>query len=148
MDVKPTNPKDQIGCKKLPIGSVPSSCEMFAALAFLEGQCKYGRYNWRLAGVSSAIYYDAMKRHMMKWWNGQDNDPKTDVPHLASVIACASIILDAQLCGKLTDTRPPASPQLVELIDTLSEQVVRLQTQFKDHHPHQYTIADTEKGKR
>lgn len=142
MEFKETNPKDKIGCQKLPIGSVPSSCEMFAALAFLEGQCKYGRYNWRIAGVSSDIYYDAMKRHMMKWWNGQNEDPVTGVHHLASVIACASIILDAQICEKLNDTRPPASPHLVEMIDRLSAQVVALKELFKDHRPHQYTIED------
>jgi Domain of unknown function (DUF5664) len=146
MEFKETNPKDKIGCNKLPIGSVPSTCEMFSALAFLEGQCKYGRYNWRVAGVSADIYYDAMKRHMMKWWNGQDHDPKTHVPHLASVIACASIILDAQICGKLNDTRPPASPELVELIDRLSDRVVELKELFKDHHPHQHTILDGQGG--
>jgi hypothetical protein len=109
-ETKPTNPKDIIGSGKLPLGLVPDTLLTEAAIAFLEGASKYGRYNWRIAGVRTSIYREAMQRHMIKWWNGEDRDPKTRVKHLASVIACAGILLDAELCGKLTDDRPPRAP--------------------------------------
>lgn len=142
IDVKPTNPKDVIGSTKLPMSLVPDTIEMYASLAYLEGALKYGRYNWRIAGVRASIYRDALRRHLAKWWNGEDCDPTTGVPHLASVIACAGIILDAGLCDKLEDDRPPASPEMSKEIDALAVDVEFLKEHFKDHHPHQYTIED------
>ena len=139
---KDTNPKDAIGSKKLPLHLVPSSGIALTATAFLEGALKYGKYNWRIAGVRASIYLDAMHRHIAKWQNGEDVDPETMVHHLASVCACAMIIMDAQLCEKLTDDRPPRA-HVADLVDMLAAgNVQRLQNQFKDHHPHQYTIAD------
>jgi hypothetical protein len=105
--MKPTNPKDAVGSTKLPLDLVPDTLEVFAALAFAEGASKYGAYNWRASGVRASIYRAALDRHLKKWWNGENVDPKTKVPHLASVMACAGIILDADAMGKLTDDRPP-----------------------------------------
>lgn len=144
VDTKDTNPKDAIGCKKLPLHLVPSSGIAMTAMAFVEGALKYGKYNWRVAGVRNSIYLDAMKRHYEKYLNGEDVDLKTGVSHLASICACAMIIMDARLCGKLTDDRPPRAP-VGDLIDLLAEDVARLQALFKDHHPHQHTIADGQK---
>jgi hypothetical protein len=144
-DVKPTNPKDAIGAGKLPLELVPDTIRAYAALAFFEGASKYGRFNWRVAGVRASIYRAALDRHLVKWWNGEDADPKTGVPHLASVIACAGIILDAQLCGKLTDDRPPPAP-LGDLIDSLAAAVESLKTEFAEHRPHQWTIEDVRRA--
>ncbi len=138
------NPKDTIGSDKLPLGLVPSTAIAYEALAFLEGAEKYGRYNWRVAGVRASIYHDALMRHVEKWWNGEWADPVTGIPHLASARACLAIILDADECGKLTDDRPPVAP-ITPLIDRLSADVKRLKELFKEHHPHQYTIADSSK---
>jgi len=140
---KDTNPKDAIGSKKLPLHLVPSSGIAMTAMAFVEGALKYGKYNWRIAGVRASIYLDAMLRHIDKFNNGEDVDPETGVAHLASVCACAMIIMDARLCGKLNDDRPPRAP-VADLIDLLSDDVQRLQELFKEHRPHQYTIADGE----
>lgn len=138
---KDTNPKDAIGTKKLPLHLVPESGIAMTAMAFVEGALKYGKYNWRIAGVRSSIYLDALRRHFAKYLNGEDVDPKTGVSHLASICACAMIIMDARLCGKLNDDRPPRAP-VGTLIDLLAEDVTRLQELFKDHRPHQYTIQD------
>ena len=142
---KPSNPKDTIGSRKMPVGLVPDTVMLAAAEGFLEGALKYGRYNWRIAGVRAHIYHDALKRHLAKWWNGQDHAKDTGVHHLASVIACAGILLDAQLYGKLTDDRPPCpNPDAIaEAIDAFERRVAELRDLFKDHSPHQFTIADT-----
>jgi hypothetical protein len=118
---------------------------MGAATAFLEGALKYGRYNWRVAGVRASIYHAAARRHLAKWWNGQDRDSKTRVHHLDSAIACLGIIRDAELYNKLVDDRPPApNPDLMAiLIDEASEPVAYLKDFFKAFSPHQYTIDDT-----
>lgn len=140
-DSKPTNPKDAIGVTKLDLGLVPDSAPVYMAIGFTEGGLKYGRYNWRLAGVRGSVYHAALKRHLSKWWNGEDADPVTQVPHLASVMSCAAIILDAELCGKLTDDRPPRAP-VGTLISQQDATLKHLKDLFKDHNPHQYTIQD------
>lgn len=141
-DTKDTNPKDAIGSKKLPMHLIPGSAKAYLSLAFLEGASKYGKYNWRIAGVRASIYMDAIERHMEKFKNGEWCDPVTHVPHLASVMACSAIILDANILGKLTDDRPPMGKES-GLIDGLSEQVLHLQALFADHDPHQCTIEDS-----
>ena len=141
-DSKPTNPKDIIGSGKLPLGLAPDTIEAEVALAYLEGALKYGRCNWRIAGVRASVYNDAARRHIKKWWNGENHDPKTRVKHLASAIACLGILLDAELCQTLTDDRPPSAP-IGKLIDESDEIVAHLKEMFKDHDPRHYTIADS-----
>lgn len=142
---KPSNPKDIIGSRKLDLGLVPYTLLVCAARALLEGALKYGRFNWRLAGVRASIYHAALLRHVGKWWNGQNCDKKTRVHHLDNAIACLCIIRDAELYGKLTDDRPPCPDPdaMALLIDEGEEIVAHLREEFKDHSPRQYTIADT-----
>jgi hypothetical protein len=142
---KPSNPKDIIGSRKLDLGLVPDSLIAAAAEGFLEGALKYGRYNWRIAGVAVSIYCAAIRRHLSKYWNGQNRDKTTRVRHLASIICCAGIMLDAELYGKLKDDRPPCPDPdaLADLIDEAEATVAHLKQLFKDHSPHQFTIADT-----
>lgn len=141
---KPTNPKDVVGSGKLPLELVPDTIEAEVALAYLEGALKYGRFNWRVAGVRASIYRAALRRHLMRWWNGEDRDKKTRVKHLASVIACAGILLDAELCGKLTDDRPPAV-DLDALLD-VEDHIAHLKELLKGHDPKHWTIADSDAG--
>jgi hypothetical protein len=138
---KLTNPKDAIGSSKLPLHLVPDSVELYAALAFAEGALKYGAYNWRAAGVRSSIYYAAMKRHQKKWWNGEWADPKTKVPHLASIIACAGIIIDAHEQGMLNDDRPPVANTEKTIADAEAV-LANLFVLFKEHNPKHWTIQD------
>jgi hypothetical protein len=137
-DSKPSNPKDAQAVHKLPLGLVPGSIKAFAALAFAEGAAKYGAYNWRVAGVRASVYRDALERHLESWWNGEDVDPVTGVPHLASIIACAGILLDAGLVDKLADDRPPQAP-LGEAIRAMEGDVARIRALFKDRSPPQFT---------
>lgn len=138
---KATNPKDVLAVSKLPLHLVPDTIEVYAALAFAEGASKYGAYNWRVAGVLASVYHSALKRHLACWHNGEESDPVTGVPHLASIIACAGILLDAQLCGKLTDDRPPAAP-LPDRVRAMEGDVARIFGLFADREPYHYTIAD------
>lgn len=142
---KPTNPKDIIGSTKIDLGNVPDSMMVHAAAAFLEGALKYGRFNWRIAGVRASIYHAALIRHVAKWWAGQDRDPVTRVRHLANALACIAIILDAEIYGKLNDDRPPSPDPdaMARLIDGQSVDVAFLKALFKTYNPKQYTIDDT-----
>jgi Domain of unknown function (DUF5664) len=143
-DLKDTNPKDAIASSKLDMGLVPDTMVANAALAFTEGALKYGRYNWRIAGVRASVYHAALRRHVAKWWNGQDIDPKTGVPHLANALACIAIILDAQEYNRITDDRPPSPDydEMAVLIDSMEEDIVELKEMFADKNPKQFTILD------
>lgn len=140
---KASNPKEAFGSAKVPVGLVPDSAIAEESLAFLEGALKYGRYNWRIAGVRASTYNDAMERHRKRWWNGQDRDPVTRVRELASIRACCAILIDAELMGMLNDDRPPRA-DLNKLLDDCMDNVAHLKALFKDHSPKQYTIADSE----
>lgn len=142
---KDTNPKDAIGMTKLPMHLIPGTAKAALAIAFLEGALKYGKYNWRVAGVRASIYLDALERHLEKWKNGEDADAKTGVPHLASIMACAAILIDSAICGKLTDDRPPRAP-VAGYIDNLADHVAYLKQVFEGENPHQFTIEDSEDG--
>lgn len=141
MSVKLTNPKDTLASTKLPLHLVPDTIAVYAALAFAEGAAKYGQFNWRVTGVRASVYRSALHRHLIKWWNGEWADEKTGVPHLASIIACAGIILDANLADKLIDDRPPPVPLAPE-IDRLEAEVKHILALFADHKPRQWTIGD------
>lgn len=145
---KPSNPKDVIGSRKVDPGLVPDTMVFCAAVAFTEGATKYGRFNWRVAGVRSSIYHAALKRHLAKWWNGQNYDPNTSVHHLDNALACLAILRDAELYGKLTDDRPPSPNRdaMADLIDGMEPVVAHLKELFRDHAPYQFTIADTPNG--
>ena len=110
MSKKDTNPKDAVGCTKPPMSTVPSPVMMEAGLAMLEGALKYGRHNYRDAGVRSSVYYDATLRHMMRWWEGEDIDPDSGLSHITKAIASLIVLRDAQMQGKIAfDDRPPAA---------------------------------------
>lgn len=141
-EIKPTNPKDAIGATKVPMGLVPDSAIVEASMAFLEGACKYGRYNWRGADVRASIYHDALRRHLSLWWNGEDIDTETGIPHLGSIIACAAILIDSRAFGSLNDDRPPSANMRALLEARKDITMPRVKELFAGHDPKQWTIAD------
>lgn len=127
-DTKATNPKDVAATTRLDLSLFPDSAIAYGALAFVEGDLKYGGYNWRVAGVMSSVYVAAAKRHLAKWFNGEEDDPKTRVPHLANALACIAVLIDAIETGNLNDDRPPTQPPRV--FANFEEVVAHLQTIF------------------
>lgn len=127
-ETKDTNPKDAAATTRLDLSLVPDSAVAYCALAFTEGDLKYGGYNWRVAGVQTSVYIAALRRHIAKYVNGEWADPKTKVPHLANAIACLAVLIDAHEQGNLNDDRPPR--QSVELYSRFEEIVGHLQTIF------------------
>lgn len=106
-NVKDTNPKDAVGTKKVPISTVPCGPILLAGLAMLEGARKYGRHNYRAAGVRASVYYDAVVgRHIMPWWEGQDIDPDSGLNHIDKAIAGLVVLRDSMLSGNWIDDRP------------------------------------------
>lgn len=107
---KDTNPKDAVGISKVPMSTVPAQVIAEIGLGMLEGSLKYGRHNYRIAGVRSSVYYDAALRHLIAWWEGQDIDPDSGLSHITKAMASLTVLRDAMINDKLNDDRPP--PQL------------------------------------
>jgi hypothetical protein len=139
IEFKDSNPKDLIGSNKVPLSLVPGTTKVYLALGHMEGHLKYGLVNWRETGVKCSVYLDALERHIEKFKNGEWEDPTTGVPHLANALACLSIIVDAYHCGKLVDDRPKSAP-VADLIDFMSEKVVKLKELFGGSKPTDYFI--------
>jgi hypothetical protein len=136
-DLKPTNSKDKAATSRLDLSLFPDTAAAYGALAMVEGDCKYGGYNYRPGGVLASVYVAACRRHLSKWYNGQDEDAKTKVHHLASALACIAVMIDAIECGVLQDDRPPAC-DLDGLLARCEEKVKHLQKTFPNG-PRRYT---------
>src|SRR4051812_15804399 len=120
---KPSNPKDAIGSGKIPLHLWPPSASVLGCLGLLDGMLKYGRSNWRAAGVRWSIYYDAIRRHLDALHEGEDLDPDSGLPHMAHILACCAIIVDAQATGQLIDDRQYQGAGYRQLVSQMTPQV-------------------------
>jgi hypothetical protein len=144
---KETNPKDAIGSNKIPLHLWPTTASIMGSLGMLNGMLKYGRSNFRAIGIRASIYYDACRRHLDAWFEGEECDPDDGVPHLSAAIACLAIIIDALAADKLNDDR------IVEggyrpFIDDMTKHVSRLKELHKGKEPKHYTIQDNKATKK
>ena len=140
-DTKPSNPKDSVGIKRVPFSTVPMEVIAEVGLAMLEGSRKYGRHNYRSIGVRSSVYFDACLRHISRWWEGEDIDPDSGLPHITKALASLVVLRDAQFCGKLEDDRPIATP---EWASALNEAAARIIEQYPEA---AHTYTEKEDGK-
>ncbi len=140
---KLSNPKDIVGSNKLPLHLWPPTATAGGCLALLEGLTKYGRANWREVGVRASVYADALDRHMKAWFDGEDIDPDSGLPHLYKAIACVAILIDASAAGKLTDDRNRIGGYR-ELVAQLTPHVERIKAANKGtmETVKHYTIED------
>ena len=138
--LKETNPKDAIGISKAPMSTVPAAVLAEVGVAMLEGACKYGRSNFRIAGVRASVYYDATMRHLMSWWEGEDTDPDSGMSHITKAITSLVVLRDAMIQDMCTDDRPPRSAEFYARLNTLASEVL---ARHADKSPRHYTIADS-----
>jgi hypothetical protein len=138
-DTKPSNPKDIVGIRKAPMSTVPANVLAEIGVAMLEGSCKYGRHNYRSAGVRSSVYYDGVMRHLMAWWEGEDIDPDSGMPHIVKAITSLVVLRDAQHQKMLADDRPPRSAPFYEDLNSLSGMII---DKHENKNPRHYTMHD------
>lgn len=106
---KPTNPKDSAAFgKRIAFSVIPFRVLAGLALALAEGAWKYGRHNYRPAGVRAMTYVDATLRHLFAYVEGQDIDPASGFHHVDKAIASLVVLRDGLYQGNVTDDRPPA----------------------------------------
>ena len=138
--LKATNPKDTIGISKAPMSTVSAAVLAEVGVAMLEGASKYGRHNYRVAGVRSSVYYDATMRHLMAWWEGEDTDPDSGMSHITKAITSLVVLRDAMIQDMCTDDRPPRSAEFYTALNKLAAEVL---AKHADKSPRHYTIADS-----
>lgn len=110
-EAKDTNPKYACGIRKVPYSVIPAPAMAEVGVALLEGALKYGRHNYRVAGVRASVYYDAVcARHLALWWEGEDIDPDSGLHHITKAIAGLLVLRDSMMRGNWVDDRPPKSP--------------------------------------
>jgi hypothetical protein len=110
------NPKDRVGVRKPPLHLIPPAAEILESVVMALGARKYGAFNWRTAPIKASVYIAAARRHLLQWFDGQDDDAESGVSHLAHARACLGILLDALAAGCVVDDRPApgASAELIE----------------------------------
>ena len=115
------NPKHGAGHRKAQMHSIPPIAIILEGEVMRGGGAKYGEFNWAEAGVVASVYYDAMMRHLLAWYTGEDNDPEDNISHLAHVRACCAILLDCQHIGNMEDDRPRYTSKATEVIARIAE---------------------------
>ena len=71
----------------IPVGALAKVAALYG-----RGAAKYAAHNWR-RGYEWSKSYAALQRHATQFWNGEDNDPEMDLPHMASVAFHALALL-------------------------------------------------------
>ena len=99
------NPKAAIGAAKAPFFGIPWTAVIEMGTVMDGGAHKYGAYNYRDTRISTTTYHDAILRHFMLWADGEDDDPESKASHLAHVMACCALMIDADHGDMLEDDR-------------------------------------------
>ena len=91
--------------RKLPqLGAIdPQSLLRVAEVAGFGAQ-KYERYNY-LRGYAWSLSFDAMMRHALAFWGGEELDPESGLPHLAHCAWHCLAMISFQERGLGTDDR-------------------------------------------
>lgn len=101
----------QKGQKDRRFGLVPVGPLEDVARLYAFGAKKYSAHNWR-KGYDWSLSYDAAQRHLTQFWNGEDIDEESGLPHLASVVFHCFALMEFARSYPQGDDRPPPSGAL------------------------------------
>lgn len=112
------------GTKAARFDLIPYEAIWQLAELYGRGALKYADRNWEL-GYDWSLSFAAAQRHLWKFWNGEDNDPETGVPHpVAAMFHCAALTTYLQTHPEFDD-RPGKSEHIHHFYteSTISEPV-------------------------
>lgn len=117
----------QKGRKQAQLGALhPGALYAVAEVAGF-GTEKYERYNF-LRGYDWSLSYDALQRHLMQFWMGQDIDDESGHPHLAHAAWHCLALLAFLIEDIGSDDRPivegTSIPAMVELFRRAGDALV------------------------
>jgi len=94
--------KDQ---KLAQLGAIDPVALLALAQVAGHGAQKYARYNY-LKGYDWSLCMDALQRHILAFWSGEDIDPESGLPHMAHAAWHCLALLSFLERGIGTDDRP------------------------------------------
>ncbi len=74
-------------------------------------------------------------RHLIAWWEGEDNDPDSDMSHIAKALTSLVVLRDAMHQDKIDDDRPPKSKEIYWQLNTMAGLIL---DKHKDKAPKHY----------
>lgn len=96
----------QKGMKTCQLGAVDPRALWQVGLVAGFGGDKYERYNF-VKGYKWSLSYDALQRHLMLFWSGEDNDSESGLLHLAHAAWHCLALMTFYISGSGTDDRFP-----------------------------------------
>jgi hypothetical protein len=81
------------GAKGVELHALPRSALEAVGKVYHFGAQKYEDYNFR-RGYKWSLSYDAMMRHQIAFWDGEDLDPESGLPHMAHVMWHAATLIE------------------------------------------------------
>ena len=114
------NPKAAIGASKAPFFGIPWTAVIEMGTVMDGGAYKYGAYNYRDSRISTTTYHDAILRHFMLWADGENTDPESKASHLAHIMACCALMIDARETDMLEDDRSKTGA-VRDMLDTSAQ---------------------------
>lgn len=96
----------QKGAKLTQLGSLDPVALIEVARVAGMGAEKYSPFNY-LRGYDWSLSFNAMMRHALLFWSGEDMDTESGRPHAAHVAWHALALTSFMLRGVGTDDRPP-----------------------------------------
>lgn len=99
------------GAKLTQVGSMDPVALIEVARVSGYGANKYAAYNF-MRGTDWSLMFNAMQRHALRFWAGEDIDPESGLHHMAHVMWMAHALIGMSMRGTGTDDRPPAIPDI------------------------------------
>jgi len=106
VDFVPEKPQaDRHNKGKIPLHLVPPDAINAIAKVLDFGSQKYALRNWE-KGANYSVPYASLMRHLLAFWEGEDNDPESTLPHLYHVLMNAAMLVRYFEQHKDLDDRP------------------------------------------
>lgn len=86
------------------VDQIPPEVLLEWGKVFNYGEKKYARDNWK-KGTEWYQFYGSALRHLYRFWQGEDIDPESGLPHLAHALWNVGCLRYYQLNGLGNDTR-------------------------------------------
>lgn len=124
-----TNPKKSQGALKAPIGYAPTTAILEMEAVMAGGAHKYGAYNFRDSPIDAMTYIGAIGRHLALFTDGVDIDKESGRLHLAHIMACCAVAIDAQYTKMFVDNRSKTG-----LVEGILEDCARTHNGYTEKH--------------
>lgn len=99
------------GQKPIQVGAYDPVALLALGRVAAMGAKKYDAFNY-LKGYDWRLSFDAMMRHALAFWSGEDTDDESGEPHIVHAMWHAGALASFYLRGIGSDTRPTTQPLL------------------------------------